>query len=230
MQILLAEDDERVAKFLREALKADGHEVFFCRNLKELTDAVQSSPLDFEIAILDRMFRGGDDSLSVLDKIREARPSLKILILSAINSAEEKAKALDKGADDYLAKPYSLVELTARLRVLSRRQSEKHTGEATRMQLGNANLDLAEHHVHVGGKRLEFSSKEFQLFSCLMRSPGRVFNKFQLLDRIWNVQSDIESNVVEATVRNVRRKLEDAGATVELKSRRNLGYWIEESA
>lgn len=226
MNILLAEDDERVARFLLEALRAEGHEVFLCRSCPEILDGAAGAVSAFDVAILDRMLRG-EDSLNALVRFKAAHPSTRVLILSAINSAEEKAKALDLGADDYLAKPYSLVELTARLRVLSRRAPGAAAEAATHVQLGNLRLDMLEHCVQVDGRRLDFSNKEFQLFACLMRHPGRVFNKFQLLDRVWNVQSDIESNVVEATVRNVRRKLEEAGAQAALKSRRNFGYWIE---
>jgi DNA-binding response OmpR family regulator len=226
MNILIAEDDGRVARFLLDALKAEGHEVYLCRSVPEISECLDSKLFAFDVAILDRML-GGADSLDMIPQLKSSRPHAKILILSAINSAEEKAKALDIGADDYMAKPYSLVELTARLRVLARRPNPVAQTPSNHIQLGNVCLDLMGHMASVEGRRLDLSNKEFQLFLCLMRHPGQVFNKFQLLDRVWNVQADIESNVVESTVRNVRRKLEEAGAQPQLKSRRNLGYWIE---
>lgn len=229
MKILLAEDEARVARFLEEALKAESHEVHLCTSVAAVRELVDSKSFSYDVAILDRLLQDGD-SLEVLPALKKRLPEAPVLILSAVNSADEKAKALDLGADDYLAKPFSLVELSARLRALGRRKpSVGEPSGSTLHPLGNLTMDLLSHFVTVAGRRVDFTPKEFQLLRILLKRPGQVYSKPQLLDSVWDVQAELESNVVEATVRNVRRKLEESGATVRIESRRNLGYWIEAS-
>ena len=180
------------------------------------------SPLD--LAIFDRML-SGDDSLNYLKAFKKSFPQCKVLILSAINNSEQKALALDSGADDYLSKPYSLVELSARLRALSRRNGEA-SNVAVR-QVANLTIDVLSHEIHIDARRLDLSNKEYKVLACLIQKPGQVFSRFQLLDRVWDIQSDLESNVVEATILHLRKKLDAAGARLKLCSKRNVGYWIE---
>ena len=212
-----------MARFLEEALRSEGHEVHVCPTLEALKNTCEVSTDSFDVAIFDRMLRG-EDSLTVLPQFKHTHQRCKVLILSAINSSEEKANALDAGADDYMGKPYSFVELSARIRVLARREATTSVPQITCRDLL---LDPITHQAFVKGRRVDFSAKEFRLLLVLARKPGQVFNKFQLLDKVWDVQADIESNVVESTVRNVRRKLEEAGAEMQLCNRRNVGYWIE---
>ncbi|MBS1984593.1 MAG: response regulator transcription factor [Bdellovibrionales bacterium] len=225
MDVLLIEDEIRVLKFLEDALRREGHTVHPCKSFEEARDFLAAPLKSLDIAIMDRLLHGRD-SLDLVAQVRAKVPECGILILSAINSSEEKAAALDKGADDYLSKPFSLVELSARLRALSRRR-EGPARETTVMQRGNLTIDPISHIVSADGKRLDLSNKEYLLFYTLVQVPGRVYNKFQLLDKVWDMQFDIESNVVEVTVRNLRRKLEAASASVVIESKRNMGYWIE---
>ena len=225
MNLLIVEDDKRVRQFLEDALRAEGWTVQVCGQYSELKDRVDDAMEGVDVAILDRML-GSEDSLRLLKPLRQANPGLKILVLSAIGGSDEKALALDAGADDYMTKPYSLVELTARIRALGRREGDGRGG--TRYVLADLKLDLVAHTAEAGGRRLDLSNKEFKLLSCLMRRPGQVYSKFQLLDRVWDTQLDLETNVVEVTVRNLRRKLEEAEAKARISSRRNVGYWIEE--
>ena len=227
MRILVVEDEARVAKFLEESFKREGHEIALCRTYDETSDFVQGAIDPVEAVVMDRLLHG-KDSITLLKPMRERFPEARILVLSAINTSEEKATALDLGADDYLAKPFSLVELSARLRALSRRGGGRPEGAI--VQVGNLSVDPLSHIVSAGGQRLDLSNKEYLLFYTLAKSPGRVFNKFQLLDRVWDRQFDIESNVVEVTMKNLRRKLELASATAKILSKRNIGYWVEVSA
>lgn len=224
MKILLLEDEPKVAEFLTQSLHNEGHTISWLSELDELED-LQEGIDDFDLAIFDRML-GQKDSLSRLPDFKKRFSHCAILILSAINTPEERALAIDAGADDYMGKPYSLLELMARLRALKRREKKENT-EKTIFMVGGLQLDCVGHKAFFKNKRLDFSAKEFQTLALLMRRPGQVFTKNQLLDQIWNTQLDIESNVVETTIRNIRRKLEEAEVDAKILSRRNIGYWIE---
>lgn len=225
MQILLVEDEVRVADFLDEALRGEGFSLTRASAWTEFLNEIEAPSKTYDIAILDRSV-DGQDTLTKLQDLRRSMPQIKVLFLSAINSAQEKAKALDAGADDYLAKPYSFTELAARVRALMRRNVERVETKSV-VVLRNLTLQLIEHQAYVDGKRLDLTNKEYQLLVCLLQRPGQVFNKYQLLDRVWDRQVDLESNVVEVTIKNLRRKLEEAKAEAIITSKRNIGYWIE---
>ncbi len=224
MKILLAEDEQKVALFLIGALRSAHHEVTHVTTSPEIIVALETETYD--LAVLDRMLRG-HDSLRHLPEVRRRWPELPILVLSALNSPEERVLALDQGADDYLGKPYSLAELLARIRAITRRVRPQMESGTPVLQVGDLTIDALSQSVSVGGKRVDLTHKEFQVLIQLSRSPGQVLNKYVLLDRVWDTQIELESNVVESTVRNLRRKLESAGAEIEIKNRRNSGYWLE---
>lgn len=225
MQILLVEDEARVADFLEEALRGEGYTVTRAATWVEYCNEIAAPTHPYELLVLDRSV-DGHDTLTELRALKRAMPQAKILFLSAINSAQEKAKALDTGADDYMAKPYSFTELAARVRVLLRRGGERPETK-TVLQQNDLTLQLMEHQAYAHGQRLDLTNKEYQLLVCLLQRPGQVFNKYQLLDRVWDRQVDLESNVVEVTIKNLRRKLEESSCKVEIISKRNIGYWIE---
>lgn len=224
MQVLLLEDEPKVAEFLCQSLRSEGYQVLWFSKLEQL-DELNERVDRFDMAIFDRML-GSKDSLSKISDFKKQFPSCALLVLSAISTPEERALALDAGADDYMGKPYSLLELQARLRALKRREKSEST-EKTLFMVGHLQLDCVNHKASFQNKRLDFSAKEFQILALLMRRPGQVFTKYQLLDQVWDTQLDLESNVVETTIRNVRRKLEEAGVDANIQSRRNVGYWIE---
>lgn len=225
MEILLIEDEAKVLSFLESALKSDGHALFSCKNYSEAADCVETLPKSFDVVIMDRLLHG-KDSIDLIAPLRKKLPDCRILILSAVNSSEEKAAALDLGADDYLSKPFSLMELSARLRALSRRRDANGGGSRVHV-CRDLTIDPMAHSVCFNGRRLDLSQKEYLLLWTLAQNPGRVYNKFQLLDRVWDAQYDIESNVVEVTVKNLRRKIEGAGSQLVIENKRNVGYWIE---
>lgn len=224
MKILLLEDEPKVAEFLTQSLRSEGYQITWFSKLDELDD-LNDNIDHFDIAIFDRML-GVQDSLTRLPEFKRRFSHCAILILSAINTPEERAQAIDAGADDYMGKPYSLLELLARLRALKRRD-KKEKNEKTIFSVGQLQLDCVAHKAFFKEKRLDFSAKEYQTLVVLMRRPGQVFTKNQLLDQVWNTQLDLESNVVETTIRNIRRKLEEAGVDANIQSKRNVGYWIE---
>jgi DNA-binding response OmpR family regulator len=227
VDILVIEDEPRVANFLKRSLEAESHCVQLCKDAQELEAALhlpRASRDTPEVVILDRMLRGSE-GLDYISEIRRSFPTCRILVLSAIDMPEEKAKALDLGADDYLAKPFSLTELSARLRVLARRAVEP--SKALILQTKDLSIDLSLQTVCVRGRKIDLSKKEYQILVVLSQHPGRVFNKYQLLDKVWDMQFTVESNTVEVTIRNLRKKLEQGGVSLEILSKRNIGYWIE---
>lgn len=227
MTIVVVEDETRVRTFLTEALRKEGHTVFACEDFTGAVDTVTTLGSKMDLLIMDRLLERVD-ALPLIPIARERNRAAKILVLSTINEPIQKAAALDLGADDYLGKPFQLVELSARIRSLTRRTGEGGSAQSqTVFAVGNLQLNAIEHKVSVETKPLDLSNKEYLVLLALIQHPGRVFNKFQLLDRVWDTQFDVESNVVEVTIKNLRRKLEAAGSKAEVMSRRNIGYWIE---
>lgn len=228
MHLLLVEDDQKLSDYLSAALGREGYSVESCRSIDE-TNTYMASSLNENpsIVILDRML-GRTDGATMIPKIKEKYPDTRIVVLSSLDMPSEKARILDSGADEYIAKPFSLDELTARLRLVSRRSRENGAQVAATVRtLGNLSLDLRTQTASIGPSRLDLTRKEFQLLSLLLDSPGRVYNRFQILDRIWNIEHTTESNVVETAVKNLRKKLAEASCSAKIESKRNVGYWIE---
>jgi DNA-binding response OmpR family regulator len=229
MNVWVVEDERKVMQFLESAFKSEGYAVTSCLTYEEAETAMLDSEVRGEkpdVIILDRMLNQGRDGMSLIKPLKLKFPEVKIVILSAINSPEEKATALDFGADDYVSKPFSLVELSARLRVMSRRNESVPTVQ-TKLRRLDVEMDQLGHQVWIQGKKADFSNKEYQLLQLFMKNPGRVYNRFQLLDKIWNLQFEVESNVVEVTMKNLRKKLLESGSKLEILSKRNIGYWVE---
>lgn len=227
MTIIVVEDETRVLNFLTEALRKESHTVHPCSTFVEATDIINGVGSACDLVIMDRLL-DRIDAIALIPLIRQKCSQAKILVLSTINDPAQKAAALDLGADDYLGKPFQLIELSARIRSLTRRASESTShAQQSVFTVGDLQINAIEHKVTVSAKSVDLSNKEYLVLLALMQHPGRVFNKFQLLDRVWDTQFDVESNVVEATIKNLRRKLEGAGSKAEILSRRNIGYWIE---
>jgi two-component system, OmpR family, response regulator len=227
MHLLLVEDDPRLSQYMREALGREGYTLEICATIDEVLTYMSMPSEPPRVVILDRML-GRADGASLIPKLKSHYPGVGILVLSSLDMPSEKARIIDAGADEYLSKPFSLDELTARLRLVQRRSgaAEAASDMAVRA-LGNLVLDLKTQNATVSAQKLDLTRKEFQLLSLLMDSPGRVYNRFQILDRVWEIERMTESNVVETTIKNLRRKLEEAGATARIESKRNMGYWIE---
>lgn len=224
MNLLIVEDDPRVANYLETSLGKEGYSVLMCSGIDELETTLLNQNYEFSLVILDRMI-GKVDGANYIKKIIQRWPTAAILVLSSLDIPSEKARTLDLGADDYLAKPFSLEELSARLRLLQRRG--KPSGDSLVKSFGDLLLSLSSQEVRCNSLRVDLSRKEFQLLLLLIENPGRVYNKIQILDRVWDINSLVESNVVEATIKNLRKKISEAGSKTKIESKRNFGYWIE---
>ena len=175
----------------------------------------------FDAVVLDIMLPGRD-GLSVLRVLRERSNAVPVLILTARGEVSEKVEGLDLGADDYLAKPFSIDELVARLRALLRRRS----GEIILYRVQDLNLDLATRVVRRGARRIDLTTREFGLLECLMRAPGRVFSRTQLCQQVWEYQFDPESNLVDVYIQRLRRKIDDGEPSKLIQTVRGAGYRI----
>jgi DNA-binding response OmpR family regulator len=224
MRILLVEDDEKVASFLKENLNRDNLVTDVITSMDDLQGFIDKRPFDPELIVLDRLI-GNSDTRSVLKNIKTSFPQSRILYLSALNTPNEKAALLDEGADDYLGKPFSLIELQARVRALIRRRSE--VAQTFYINVGDLIIDLRARTVTCQGSRVNLKNKEYSLLMNFAQNPGRVFSKFQLLDIIWETNLDVESNVLEVTIMNLRKKLDECNSSVQILSKRNVGYWLE---
>lgn len=222
MKLLIVEDEKRLLDFLTRTLGENGYTVTACGCLEDLECVLAQQEWAPDLILLDRLLHQ-EDSLSMVPALRRVYPRAGILILSAVNVATDKASALDSGADDYLAKPFSSVELLARLRALARRDNRS----PSHLKVGNLVVEISTRVVMSDSRRLNLSNKEFHVLFTLLQRPGKVFNKMALLEQVWDMNADCDSNVVETTISNLRKKLQDGGSSVAIQNMRNVGYWIE---
>ncbi|MBX3022500.1 MAG: response regulator transcription factor [Bdellovibrionales bacterium] len=219
-RVLIVEDEVRLLHHLSRILVEGGMSVFTCGSYQELEGMLNlSTTARFDLFILDRLLQN-KDSAELLPRLKAHFPTAKTMILSAINSAAERALLLDMGADDYMGKPFDSAELVARTRALLRRGK-------TEIVFGNLILDSENRLLKVDGNEVSLTNKEFLLLRTLVQWPGKIFNKTYLYDQVWEIKADVESNVVEATMNKIRRRLKESGANVTIKNTRNIGYWIE---
>ncbi len=222
MKLVLLEDDQKLAQLLIQSLKDIGFNTEHCVNLDEFKEVLKkNTKIDF--FILDRLV-GPEDTKSIMADLRKDRPLTPIIVLSAISTPNEKTDLLNLGVDDYIGKPFSTQELIARMRALLRRMS---VPPQNYIQVGNLIIDSTKRIISVENRTELLPAKEFLLLHTLSQQTGRVWNKNDLLDYIWGQTIDVETNVVEATIANIRKKLNDLGAKASIKNARNMGYWIE---
>ena len=176
----------------------------------------------FDAVVLDIMLPGRD-GLSILRILRQRSNAVPVLILTARGAISEKVEGLDLGADDYLAKPFSIDELAARLRALIRRKSGENL---VRYRVQDLSLDVATRVAQRGIRRIDLTTREFALLECLMRAPGRVFTRTQLCQQVWEYHFDPESNLVDVYIQRLRRKIDDGEPSKLIQTVRGAGYRI----
>lgn len=219
-RILIVEDETKLLEHLAKTLNEEGFSTFTCGSFRELQNLLALLSTRFDLIILDRLLQG-KDSAELVSEIKRKMPECQIMILSAINTSTEKAAVLDLGADDYLSKPFDSNELVARIRALMRRNKIE-------LKYGNIALNSTNRSLIISGQEIPLPNKEYILMRTLMQTPGKIFNKTYLYEQVWEMSTDVESNVVETTVNKLRKRLNESGATVTIKNARNVGYWIEE--
>ena len=216
MRLLLVEDDAPLATAMVRALKREG---FAVSHVVDGKQAVLFCKTDHpDIMILD-LGLPDIDGLDVLKQIRRFDIKIQVLILTARDALDEKVAGLDKGADDYLTKPFELDELLARLRVLERRLGSAHSSE---IQIGSIMLDTSEHKVNLCGNLLTLSKREYTLLKTLMESAGIIQTRAKLEARLYSEGEEVASNVIEVHIHNLRKKLVPGF----IKTVRDVGYLI----
>jgi len=216
MRILLVEDDLSLAQGLQTALRREGLAVDHVTTGKAALQAVQAEAPD--LIILD-LGLPDMDGLDVLNALRSGKQALLVMVLTARDTTADKISGLDQGADDYLAKPFEMSELLARLRALERRITAVQTSD---ISIGEVVLDTLTHTVSVSGKNLELPRREFMLLKALMENPGRVMSREKLETRLYGWGEELASNSIEVHIHHLRKKI----PTGFIKTIRGIGYTV----
>lgn len=218
MRVLLAEDEKKVAQHIRSALREQGFTVDMFHRGDDALSAALSTPYD--AVVLDVMMPGRD-GLSVLRVLREKRISAPILLVTARGEVSERVEGLMLGADDYLSKPFAMNELVARVIALCRRSS---SNGLTLLRVEDLTMNLVTREVTRGGEKIELPMREFALLEFLMRSPGRVLSKTQLIENVWEWHFDTGTNVVEVYIQRLRKRLDEGREVKLIHTARGVGY------
>ena len=222
VRILVVEDEKKTASFIRQALQAEHFVVEVTHDGGAALVLAQQTP--FDALVLDIMLPGLD-GLSVLRKLREQRNQTPILLLSARGEVNERVAGLNAGADDYLAKPFALAELIARVRSLGRRAGEP---KPVLLRVGDLTLDTATRRAQRGGTTVELTTREYRLLEYLMRTPGRICGRMTILEKVWDYNFDPGTNLVDVYIKRLREKLDVGHATRLLHTVRGAGYVLRE--
>ncbi len=220
MRILIVEDDVALASFLRKGLEAEHYAV-------DTTDSGDQGcgmalEFDFDLILLD-LNLPGIDGVTVLKSFRQRKPNTPVMVLTARGAIEDRVRCLDFGADDYVVKPFSFIELSARVRALLRRS---HVPSESVLTVRDLRLDRVERKVERSGQRIELTTKEFALLEYLMRNAGRRLTRAMIIEHVWNLTFDTTTNVVDVYINYLRRKVDDGFSPQLIHTVRGVGYQI----
>lgn len=222
MHVLVVEDDHSLADLLRRGLTQESHIVDVVYSGTEGLARAESDVYD--ALVLDVMLPG-IDGLEVARRLRADHSALPILMLTARDALHDRLRGFDAGADDYLTKPFAFEEMLARLRAITRRSGRPV--EEDKLAVGDLVLDRRAHEVIRGNRPIELSPKEFALLEYLMRHPGQVLSRTLILERVWDYGFDSFANVVDATIRRLRRAVDEGFETPLIHTVRGVGYKIK---
>lgn len=222
MRVLIVEDEPKLAALLRRGLSAEGMAVDVAGDGNEAIWRAEATAYD--AVVLDLMLPG-IDGLEVCARLRSAGIWSPVLMLTARDAVRDRVAGLDSGADDYLTKPFAFAELLARLRALFRRGRTERSPE---LEVGDLRLDPATRRVWRGEAEVALSPKEFALLETFMRAPGRVLSRFELLEHAWDYDYENRSNVVDAYVRLLRRKIDRPFGVESIETVRGVGYRLRD--
>ena len=224
--IYIVEDDAEVREMETYALKSGGFDVMAFECGKVMDKQVKVKVPD--LFILDIMLPG-EDGLNILKRLRvqENTKDIPVIMLTAKGTELDKVKGLDLGADDYIAKPFGVLEFISRVRAVLRRseRSSSESTEALNLVLGGVTLDDQRRSVTVGGIAVELTFKEYELLKLLMSRPGTVFSRQQILEKIWGVDFDMDTRTVDMHIKTLRQKLGVQGSIIQTV--RNVGYKVQ---
>ena len=223
MRILVVEDERKIAGFIRQGLEESGFDVEVSANGNDAFDLATTRPYD--AVVLDIMLPGRD-GLSILRGLRERKNAVPVILLTARTELNERVDGLNLGADDYMTKPFYVEELIARLHAVARRAKDEPAGL---LRAADLSVNLITRQVRRGERPVELTAREFSLLERLMRTPGRVFTRTQLLEHVWGYDFDPETNLVDVNIRRLRRKIDDTSDTPLIETVRGVGYRIRKA-
>lgn len=234
MNILIVEDDSRIADFLERGLRAEGHRVQVARTgpegLAMARELARSQEEGITTVMLLDVMLPGMNGLEVCQTLRAAGMHLPILMLTALGTLEDRVTGLRLGADDYLVKPFEFEELLARIEALARRGREQVQAPSSRLVVGDLELDRINMRVSRAGKPITLTARELALLELLMSAPGRMFSRERILANVWGTNEDPLTNVVDVYVRRLRSKIDEGHVRPLIHTQRGLGYRLEDTA
>ena len=222
MRLLLVEDDPKIASFILQGFKAAGFAVDHAPDGEEGLYLATTEPYD--AAIIDIMLPKLD-GLVLIERMRQAKRNVPVIILSAKDSIDDRVTGLQAGGDDYLTKPFAFSELLARVQALIRRASG--ATEPTRLQTGDLAIDLLTREVQRGEHKIDLQPLEFSLLEYLMRNAGKVVSKTMIMEHVWNYNFDPQTNVVEARICRLRDKIDKEFESKLIHTKRGVGYVLQ---
>jgi DNA-binding response OmpR family regulator len=222
MKILVVEDDRKVAGFIEQGLREEGYAVDVAPDGEQAT--MLAHVYEYDMIVLDVMLPK-KTGLQVATELRREGRSTPILMLTARDTTEDVVRGLDAGADDYLTKPFKFDELLARVRALIRRGG---AGRTEILKYGALELDRLKHKVRVDGRGVDLTPKEFHLLQHFLLHPEEVVRRTELLEKVWDMHFDPESNVVDVHVGNLRRKLKTAAGKELIQTVRGVGFRLQD--
>ncbi len=224
MKVLVVEDDLKIADYLDKGLTEQGCSVDLADDGHDGLHLAME--VDYDVIVLDQMLPGLD-GLALLKSLRAVKDT-PVIMLTARDRIEDRVKGLRAGADDYLVKPFSFLELLARLQALTRRDRRGRKQEATELQVGDLVIDLLARKAFRDGSRIDLTAKEFALLTVLARHQGQILSKTVIAEMVWDVNFDTSANVVEVAIKRLRAKIDSPFKTGLLHTVRGMGYVLEE--
>jgi DNA-binding response OmpR family regulator len=221
MRVLIAEDEKKIADFIKRGLKEEGYAADVAGTGPEALALAEENPYD--LLLLDVMLPGLD-GVAVCASLRASGFAAPILMLTAKDRVEDKVKGLDSGANDYLTKPFAFEELLARVRALLR---AKPADQSALLSAGEIELDLAAHKARLAGKELDLSAKEFSLLEYLVRNKGKIVTRTMIAEHVWDINFDTGTNVIDVYINYLRRKLERSPSKKVIQTVRGKGYLLK---
>lgn len=221
MHVLLLEDNDEIGRWISQSLEAAAHVVDLFTTGPEALFAVTTR--EYEVMILNRMVPDLD-GLSLLKALRAANDNTPALMLTAMSEIEDRVAGLEAGADDYLVKPFAASELLARVMALGRRNTKAQEKQTTKLVCRDLELDLLRRSCKRGGQKIELHAKELKMLETFMCNTGGVLTRTMLLERVWNINFDPETNVVDTNVSRLRSKIDKPFDTPLIRTIRGEGY------
>ena len=224
MRVLIIEDEIKIASFMKNGLKQERYEVDLETNGRDGLELAMNT--QYDLILLDVMLPG-INGIEILKELRANNYNVPVILISALDSTEDRVNGLDFGADDYISKPFSFDELAARIRAILRR-TQKH--KSTKLHAGELTLDTVTHLAYRDNKEIELTTKEYSLLMFLMINKNKVLTRNSITQNVWGEDLDKDSNVIDVYIKKLRSKIEKKGARSTIQSIRSVGYRLRDDS